>query len=292
MFFVEARYHHSPRRAGEQVRYIAHREEGLQGGERRELFGIGERYRAFRGDEKAIRRALVEDARGLRNPVYFRFILTVDNRTAERFARVDGRLAQRVLRDAVDKTFRGAARGVQGVFAIHQHGGHDRAAHPHVHALLSPRLDDRSPTHLSPRAIQRVRDRWEREVLRGLERQERRLEHARTVRMPVEALTYPPRPERAPQQLELTPARLRARRLGPIGIWFLRTRKARRLGRWGRQWLDQLRRPGFRLNTLSRDPERAARRMTFRLATGLAPGPIREALWMLRGGIGLGQRAR
>ena len=292
MFFVEARYHHNPQRAGEQVRYIAHREEGLQGGERRELFGIGERYRAFRGDEKAIRRALVEDARGLRNPVYFRFILTVDNRTAERFARVDGRLAQRVLRDAVDKTFRGAARGVQGVFAIHQHGGHDRAAHPHVHALLSPRLDDRSPTHLSPRAIQRVRERWEREVLRGLERQERRLEHARTVRIPVEVLTYPARPERGRQHLELTPPRPRARHLGPIGIWFLRTRKARQLGRWGRHWLGQLRRPGFRLNALSQDPERAARRMTFRLATGLAPRPIREALWMLRGGIGLGLRAR
>jgi hypothetical protein len=38
----------------------------------------------------------VQDARGLRNPVYFRFILTVDNRTAERFARLDGRLAERV----------------------------------------------------------------------------------------------------------------------------------------------------------------------------------------------------
>jgi hypothetical protein len=44
MFFVEARYHHSPKRAGGQVRYIAHREEGLRGGERRELYGIGERY--------------------------------------------------------------------------------------------------------------------------------------------------------------------------------------------------------------------------------------------------------
>ena len=111
MFFVEARYHHNPKRAADQVRYIAHREEGLRDGQRRELYGIGPRYRAFRGDERAIRKALVEDARGLRNPVYFRFILTVDNRTAERFARLDGRLAERVLRDSVDKTFRGAAAG-------------------------------------------------------------------------------------------------------------------------------------------------------------------------------------
>ncbi len=292
MFFVEAHYHHSPKRAGEQVRYIAHREEGLRGGERRELYGIGERYRAFRGDERAIRRALMDDGRGLRNPVYFRFILTVDNRTAERFARIDGRLAQRVLRDAVGKTFRGAARGVQGVFAVHQHGGEDRPAHPHVHALLSPRLEDKSPTHLSPRAIQAVRERWEREVLRGLERQERRLEHARKERTPVEALTPYRTRDRAPRQLELMPARGRRRPLGPMGVFFLRTKNARRLARLGGRWLDQLIRPGLRVNAMSRDPERVARRMTFRLATGLAPKPIREALWALRGLRGLGLRQR
>jgi len=41
MFFVEARYHRDPARAGGQVRYIAHREEGLTDGQRRELYGIG-----------------------------------------------------------------------------------------------------------------------------------------------------------------------------------------------------------------------------------------------------------
>src|SRR5439155_618839 len=132
---------------------------GLRDGQRRELYGIDPRYRAFRGDERAIRNALVEDARGLRNPVYFRFILTVDNRTAERFARLDGRLAERVLRDSVDKTFRGAARGLQGIF-------------------------------------------------------------------------------------------------------FLRTKKARRLAGMGSRWLDRLRRPGVRLNASTRDLERAARRLT------------------------------
>ncbi len=292
MFFVEARYHHSPKRAADQVRYIAHREEGLRDGQRRELYGIDPRYRAFRGDEKAIRKALLEDARGLRNPVYFRFILTVDTRTAERFARLDGRLAERVLADAVRKTFRGAARGVQGVFAVHQHGGEDRPAHPHVHALLSPRFEDRSPTHLSPRAIQAVRGRWEREVLRELERQERRIEHARNERMPVQALT-PHRPQDRVRQLPLMPAKTRPRRpLGPVGVFFLRTKKARRLAGMGRRWLDRLMRPGLRLNAFTRDPERAARRMTFRLATGLVPKPIREALWMLRGARSLGLRVR
>jgi len=291
VFFVEAHYHHSPKRAADQVRYIAHREEGLRDGQRRELYGIGPRYRAFRGDEKAIRKALIQDARGLRNPVYFRFILTVDNRTAERFARLDGRLAERVLRDSVQKTFRGAARGVQGVFAIHQHGGEGRAAHPHAHALLSPRLEDKSPTHLSPRAIQAVRERWEREVLKALERQERRLEHARNERTPVEALTPYRGPNRMPQ-LDRPPARTRRRPLGPIGLFFLSTNKARRLARLGGRWLEGLLRPGLRLTAMTRDPERAARRMTFRLATALAPQPIRGALWAMRGLRGLGLRQR
>jgi hypothetical protein len=292
VFFVEAKYHHNPKRAADQVRYIAHREEGLRDGQRRELYGIGPRYRAFRGEERAIRKALVEDARGLRNPVYFRFILTVDTRTAERFARLDGRLAERVLRESVDKTFRSAARGVQGVFAIHQHGGEDRPSHPHVHALLSPRFEDRSPTHLSPRTIARVRERWEREVLRGLERQERRIQHPRNERTPVQALT-PYRQRDRGRQLPLVPAKARPRRpLGPVGVFFLRTKEARRLAGLGGRWLDRFIRPGLRLTAFTRDPERAARRMTFRLATGLVPKPIREALWMLRGARSLGLRLR
>jgi len=74
MFFVEARYHRDPDRAGGQVRYIAHREEALTDGQRRDLYGIGERYRSLRGDERAIRKALRDDGRGLRNPAYFRFM--------------------------------------------------------------------------------------------------------------------------------------------------------------------------------------------------------------------------
>jgi hypothetical protein len=160
VFFVEARYHRRPEKVPQQIRYISHREERLPDGQRRELFGIGDRYKALRGDEKAIERAFAEDSRGLRRPVYFRFILTVDNRTAERFARLDDIATERVIRDAIQKTFRGAARDVQGVFAIHQHGGHDRPAHPHVHALLSPRLQNGAPIHFSPPAIERVKERW------------------------------------------------------------------------------------------------------------------------------------
>jgi hypothetical protein len=290
VFFVEARYHRSPERAANQVRYIAHREERLPDGGRRELYGIGARYRAFRGDERAIRKALVEDARGLRRPVYFRFILTVDNRTAERFARLEPRLAERVIRDAVQKTFRSATRGVQGVFAVHQHGGDDRAAHPHVHALLSPRLESGAPTHISPQRIQRVRRDWEAEVLRDLGRQERRLEKARESRTPaLPGPLFERQPER-PRPAKPAPERS-DRRVGPLTSAFMSGKQLGRMAKryvWDGRWL----RAATRLNAMTRDPERAARRTAFRLMATLLPGPMRDALWSLRGLPALGLRTR
>ncbi len=288
MFFVEARYHRDPSRAGAQVRYIAHREEGLTNGHRRELYGIGERFRGMRGDEPAIRKALREDARGLRNPVYFRFILTVDNPSAERFRKLDGYLCERVLRDAVEKTFRGAARGVQGVFAVHQHGGQGRAAHPHVHALLSPRFENRMAVHLSPVRIQRIRERWEKEVLVGLERQEHRLERPRR------ALARQPLPRRRERDDErpyaLLPFRKAPRRGGQLEL-FTPTRRLpsrAQANPWVARWL----RFGRRGIRWPQDPERVVRRAVFRLAKIAMPKPIREVLWPLRGGRGSGDRCR
>jgi len=279
MFFVEARYHREPARVGGQVHYISHREERLTDGRRRELYGIGERYRALRGDEKAIRNAFRDDGRGLRNPVYFRFILTVDNPTAERFKRFDGQLSERVLRDAIEKTFRGAARGAQGVFAVHQHGGQDRPAHPHAHALLSPRFENRMAVHISPVRIQRIKGRWEREVLYALARQEHRLDRPR------EALAHTllprrrDRDDRRPEQL--LPFRAAPRRDGQLEL-FTRARKWLRRARGSgamRQWLLF----GRRGNRWEQNPERAARRAIFRLASRAMPKPIREVLWLLRG---------
>jgi hypothetical protein len=288
MFFVEARYHRDPRRAGAQVRYISHREEGLTDGRRRELYGIGERYRALRGDEPAIRKALREDGRGLRSPVYFRFILTVDNPTAERFRRFDGHLSERILRDAVEKTFRGAARGAQGVFAVHQHGGHDRPAHPHVHALLSPRFENRMAVHISPVRIQRIKERWEREVLTGLQRQERRLDRMRqglVARLPIRSRSLE---DRVPVQV--LPFRRASHREGQLEL-YARAKKTVRLvgaGRWARQWL----RFGWRGTRWEREPEKAARRVVFRLASQAMPRGIRDALCVLRRLQGLGLRQR
>jgi hypothetical protein len=279
MFFVEARYHRNPGRVGAQVHYISHREEGLPDGRRRDIYGIGERYRALRGDEPAIRRAFREDGRGLRNPVYFRFILTVDNPTAKRFQRLDGHLSERVLRDAIEKTFRGAARGVQGVFAVHQHGGHDRPAHPHVHALLSPRFENRMAVHLSPVRIQRVKERWEREVLAGLQRQERRLDRARDAL--THALAERPRAVNERQPGQLLPLRAAARRDGPLQLLATARRSVRLVRATGqaRRFLVF----GRRRSRWQDDPERAASRAVFRLATRAVPKPIREVVWLLRG---------
>jgi len=277
--FVEARYHRDPSRVGAHVRYIAHREEGLTDGRRREIYGIGERYRALRGDEPAIRKALREDGRGLRSPVYFRFILTVDNPTAARFQRLDGHLSERVLRDAVEKTFRGSARGAQGVFAVHQHGGLDHPAHPHVHALLSPRFENGMPVHLSPLRVQRVKERWEREILAGLRRQERRLDRAREALNHALAVPSPERDERRVDRVR--PRRATSRTEGQLELFASARRPVRviRGSAWVRRWLRTRRR---RVRWQD-DPERAVRRAVFRLATRAMPAPIREVLWRLRG---------
>ncbi len=288
MFFVEARYHRDASRVGAHVRYIAHREEGLTDGRRREIYGIGDRYRAMRGDELAIRKALREDARGLRGPVYFRFILTVDNTAAERFRRLDGSFCDRVVRDAVEKTFRGAARGAQGVFAIHQHGGVGRPAHPHVHALLSPRFQNGMAVHLSPVRIQRVRERWEREVLIGLERQERRLDRARHAPSPT---PFPRRRDRDDERLHpLLPVRTSPRRENQLEL-FTTARRSLRSTR-GDTWVTRWLRFGRRPSRWHQDPERAARRAVFRLASKAMPAPMRDDLWLVRGLRGSALRQR
>jgi hypothetical protein len=290
VFFVEARYHNNPNKVPQQIRYMSHREEGLQGGQRRELFGIGDRYKAFRGNERLIQRAFAEDAKGLRKPVYFRFIFTVDPQTARRFARLDGSLTERVIRDAVDRTFRGAARDVQGVFAVHQHGGHDRAAHPHVHALLSPRLRNGAPTHLSPRAISRIKDRWEVEVVRVLERQEKRLDRGRPERRPtpLTPLRTHAIGRRAPR-LPFDQERRRPgqRRIGLATLSFIRARPARRFGKLAGRSFDAAFALFDRAMAMTRDPERVARQSLARLALVALPKPIRTAVLVARGITGL-----
>jgi hypothetical protein len=136
--------------------------------------------------------------------------------------------------------------------------------------------------------LQRIKERWEREVLSGLQRQERRLERIRGGL----ARTPPPsrrdRDDRSPFQV--LPRRTAPRCDGQLEL-FVRARKVLRLARangWARQWL----RFGRRGGGWERDPERAARQAVFRLASRAMPKPVREALWLLRGLRGIGLRER
>lgn len=170
--FVHVRYH--GRNPGVQagVRYISHREEGLPQGRTRTLYGIGERYRALRGDERAIARQLWEDGAGLPDPRYFRLKLTVDDATAERCSRLAPEWRERAIRDAVTRTFRGSLRLVQGTFVFHEHGGRNRPfGHPHAHVHLSPLMVNGRPLRrIHPFQLKALKERWEREVTREVER--------------------------------------------------------------------------------------------------------------------------
>ena len=157
MYFVEANYDHSLGKNTGRIEYISHREEQLREGRTRQLYGIGERYRALRGEERAIKRAFAKDAEGLRRPVFFRLKLTVDDKAAQRFARFGPTTVERGMRDAVDRLFRGVLRDAQGVYAVHQHGGLNRPSHPHVHVQLSPRFHDGTPIHISPQRIAKLK---------------------------------------------------------------------------------------------------------------------------------------
>lgn len=174
------------------------------------------------------------------------------------------------------------------MFAVHQHGGHGRPAHPHVHALLSPRFENRMGVHLSPVRIQRIKERWEQEVLADLQRQERRLDRAR---QPLAPVPFPRRRERDEERpYPLLPFRKPLRRDGQLEL-FATARRALRLAHdttWVTRWL----RFGRRGNRWQQDPERAARRAVFRLVSRAMPKRMREILWLLRGlrGIGLRQR--
>jgi len=140
--------------------------------------------------------------------------------------------------------------------------------------------------HISPARIQRVKERWERKVLAGLQRQERRLQLVRQLVRPLPARPHD-RDDRLP--LELLPHRPAVRRTGQLEL-FAPAKKAVRLMRasaWTSRWL----RRGWRGRPWARDPERAARRATFRLASRVMPGSIREVLRLLRARVvGLRQR--
>jgi hypothetical protein len=142
--------------------------------------------------------------------------------------------------------------------------------------------------HISPVRIQRIKERWEREVLAGLQRQERRLDRARNVLARVPVLPPLQRDEQRLQQV--LPFRMAARPSSQLEL-FATARRSVRLAQgnfWVRRWLRFDRRNA----RWERDPERAARRAVFRLATSAMPKQMRDAILLLRGLRGLALRQR
>jgi hypothetical protein len=169
MHVVRGHYHRDPARAGRYIHYISHREERLPRGERREIHGIGERYKEIARSvpdpperERVYQRLIQEDAQQLRRPVFHQPVLTVDDRVAAELARLPRGQAERELRDAFARAVRGTAVGrrVQGVYAIHWHGGGRRPAHPHIHALFSPLRRDGQGLYLPKSELRAFAGAW------------------------------------------------------------------------------------------------------------------------------------
>lgn len=264
--YVNVNFHTNAGKVGGTVRYVAHREESLPEGRTREIYGIGPRYRELRGDETAIIRRLRGDAEGIRQPHFFRVKFTVDDAVAARLMALPAPYRDWAIRDAAEKTFAGAFSRAQGVFVIHYHGGANRPfGHPHAHAVLSPRLQDGVALQFIPRSrLARIKDRWEGEVTRAVERFERRSLLRRGDRVPAWALT-PRRDTRThfgERLLELAARRTATAALGRPAGALLRTAVDARASRHG--------------------PAGVLKRFAPRLAETVAPGPLRTALRAVR----------
>src|SRR6266540_4186682 len=133
-----------------------------------------------------------------------------------------------------------------------------------------------------------IRERWETEVLYGLQRQERRLDRAR------QSLASIPIPRRREHDDErpyaLLPVRKSPRLDGQLEL-FATARRSLALAR-GNTLVARWLRFGRRGIRWQQDPERAVRRAVFRLASRAMPTQMREVLWLLRGLRGLGVRQR
>jgi hypothetical protein len=120
-----------------------------------------------------------------------------------------------------------------------------------------------------------------------LQRQERRVERMRRLVRPLPARPHD-REGRLPFQL--LPPRPGTRRSGQLEL-FTRAEKAVRLVR-ASAWTARGLRLGRRGSLWARDPEKAARRAVFRLASSVMPRSIREVLRLLRGARVVGLRRR
>ena len=259
----------------EAVRYIGHREESLPEGQTREYYGLGQPYKELRGDEQAITGRLLQDGQGLRKPRYCRLKFTVNDRTAERLSKLEPAWRERVLRDAVERTFRGTLRQAQGVFVVHENERGGRPfGNPHAHVLLSPRLLDGKTFWISKPRLLRLRDRWHREITCVLDRYDRRL--TRGLEVGLERGRGRGEKGERDQWGFHPPLLAMAAQLGrdhPLAAAATLARAIPSLpARAGRDMQDA-----------ARDPEALARRFGFRIVGRFLPPPISRALRMARG---------
>jgi hypothetical protein len=171
-------YHSSGARAGRDIAYILHREERLPGGRSRDIHGLGIEFQRVirdlpdpRAREVAALELMRDHARRTASPVWHRHVFTVDNTLAEALSKLDRAAAEARLVDAFLKTLRSARRDLQGVYAIHWHGGRDRPwGNPHIHAVYSPRLRNGGAVYIGKQDLEKLKRAWTLELTRSLER--------------------------------------------------------------------------------------------------------------------------
>jgi hypothetical protein len=180
--YVYIDFHRNRGRVRPHIQYIADREHS------RGLRGLGREFRELGGDvEKVIhlfhehgdrvRRSVgTGTERMVREGPFHEMIFTLPTDLARRVTAAGERLPNgrdHVLRDAIEAVFRSVGRHLQGVYAVH-FNSLKRGEHPHVHVALSPLDSCGRTTFITGRQRAGFRSAWEREVVRALDRAERR----------------------------------------------------------------------------------------------------------------------
>ena len=182
MAYVYIDFHRDRGRVRPHIKYIADREHS------RGLRGLGQEFRRLNGDVEKVIRLLHEhagrvrrhvgagDQRAVREGPFHEMFFTLPTDLALRVTAAgeqypDG--SERVLRDAIEAVFRSVGRHLQGVYAVH-FNSLKRGEHPHVHVALSPLDAHGRTTFVTGRQRAAFRAGREREVVRALDRSERR----------------------------------------------------------------------------------------------------------------------
>jgi hypothetical protein len=180
--YVDIVFHRDRGRVRPHIQYIADREHS------RGLRGLGQEFRQLNGDVERVVRLFHEhaasvrahlgagDRRAVREGPFHEMTFTLPTDLARRVTAAGERLSngsEYVLQDATEALFRSVGRHLQGVYAVH-FNSLKRDEHPHVHVALSPLDAHGRTTFVTKRQRDALRVGWEREIVRALDRSERR----------------------------------------------------------------------------------------------------------------------